>query len=148
MVWVTDDRCTVVLITRCSRTYLLCVVTRTLQANLTCCRSLTYVDSDKVGYSPDLYAGDLGPYKVYAGLAGCLITGCGPVLLLLNGMQVDAILLQILNGWIKAGLTMTILGGIWYTWVGPAHGALFMLGAFCAVTVNKAITVSAKVDKS
>ena len=39
--WATDDSFTVAQITKCSRTYLLYVVTRTHQVSLTCCRSLT-----------------------------------------------------------------------------------------------------------
>jgi len=63
---------------------------------------------------------------------------------------VDAILLQILNGLDKGGAYALIALGLTLIFgtlgvVNFAHGALFMLGAFCAVTVNKLITVSAKV---
>lgn len=62
----------------------------------------------------------------------------------------DAILLQILNGLDKGGAYALIALGLTLIFgtlgvVNFAHGALFMLGAFCAVTVNKLITVSAKV---
>jgi len=63
---------------------------------------------------------------------------------------VDAILLQILNGLDKGGAYALIALGLTLIFgtlgvVNFAHGALFMLGAFCAVTVNKLITASAKV---
>ena len=62
----------------------------------------------------------------------------------------DAIFLQILNGLDKGGAYALIALGLTLIFgtlgvVNFAHGALFMLGAFCAVTVNKAITLSAKV---
>lgn len=62
----------------------------------------------------------------------------------------DAILLQILNGLDKGGAYALIALGLTLIFgtlgvVNFAHGALFMLGAFCAVTVNKLITLSAKV---
>ena len=62
----------------------------------------------------------------------------------------DAIFLQILNGLDKGGgyaliaLGLTLIFGTLGV-VNFAHGALFMLGAFCAVSVNKLITFSAKV---
>ncbi|MCH1449485.1 MAG: branched-chain amino acid ABC transporter permease [Litoricolaceae bacterium] len=62
----------------------------------------------------------------------------------------DAIFLQILNGLDKGGAYALIALGLTLIFgtlgvVNFAHGALFMLGAFCAVTVNKVITLSAKV---
>jgi len=62
----------------------------------------------------------------------------------------DAILLQILNGLDKGGayaliaLGLTIIFGTLGV-VNFAHGALFMLGAFCAVTINKLLTLSKQV---
>ncbi len=59
----------------------------------------------------------------------------------------DAILLQILNGLDKGGayaliaLGLTIIFGTLGV-VNFAHGALFMLGAFCAVTMQKLLHVS------
>ena len=54
----------------------------------------------------------------------------------------DAILLQILNGLDKGGAYALIALGLTLVFgtlgvVNFAHGALFMLGAFCAVTFNK-----------
>ncbi len=54
----------------------------------------------------------------------------------------DAILLQILNGLDKGGAYALIALGLTLTFgtlgvVNFAHGALFMLGAFCAVTFNR-----------
>ena len=62
----------------------------------------------------------------------------------------DAIFLQILNGLDKGGAYALIALGLTLIFgtlgvVNFAHGALFMLGAFCAVSVNKLITFSAKV---
>ncbi len=62
----------------------------------------------------------------------------------------DAILLQILNGLDKGGAYALIAMGLTLIFgtlgvVNFAHGALFMLGAFCAVTVNQLITASAKI---
>ena len=58
----------------------------------------------------------------------------------------DAILLQILNGLDKGGAYALIALGLTLIFgtlgvVNFAHGALFMLGAFCAVTVNKLLTL-------
>ena len=58
----------------------------------------------------------------------------------------DAILLQILNGLDKGGAYALIALGLTLIFgtlgvVNFAHGALFMLGAFCAVTFNKLITL-------
>ncbi|MBX2854375.1 MAG: branched-chain amino acid ABC transporter permease [Rhodobacteraceae bacterium] len=58
----------------------------------------------------------------------------------------DAILLQILNGLDKGGAYALIALGLTLIFgtlgvVNFAHGALFMLGAFCAVTLNKLITL-------
>ena len=62
----------------------------------------------------------------------------------------DAIFLQILNGLDKGGAYALIALGLTLTFgtlgiVNFAHGALFMLGAFCAVLFNKIITLSVKV---
>lgn len=58
----------------------------------------------------------------------------------------DAILLQILNGLDKGAAYALIALGLTLIFgtlgvVNFAHGALFMLGAFCAVTVNKVLTL-------
>jgi branched-chain amino acid transport system permease protein len=63
---------------------------------------------------------------------------------------VDAILLQILNGLDKGGAYALIALGLTLVFgtlgvVNFAHGALFMLGAFCAVTFQKILTISVKV---
>jgi len=62
----------------------------------------------------------------------------------------DAILLQILNGLDKGGAYALIALGLTLVFgtlgvVNFAHGALFMLGAFCAVTIQKILTLSVKV---
>ena len=62
----------------------------------------------------------------------------------------DAILLQILNGLDKGGAYALIALGLTLVFgtlgvVNFAHGALFMLGAFCAVTFQKLLTLSEKV---
>lgn len=62
----------------------------------------------------------------------------------------DAILLQILNGLDKGGAYALIALGLTLVFgtlgvVNFAHGALFMMGAFCAVTVEKILTLSVKV---
>ena len=59
----------------------------------------------------------------------------------------DAIILQILNGLDKGGAYALIALGLTLIFgtlgvVNFAHGALFMLGAFCAVTLNKIFTIS------
>ena len=58
----------------------------------------------------------------------------------------DAILLQLLNGLDKGGAYALIALGLTLVFgtlgvVNFAHGALFMLGAFCAVTMNKILTL-------
>ncbi|MEZ5651881.1 MAG: branched-chain amino acid ABC transporter permease [Burkholderiaceae bacterium] len=58
----------------------------------------------------------------------------------------DAILLQILNGLDKGGAYALIALGLTLIFgtlgvVNFAHGALFMLGAFCAVTVNRLLSL-------
>ena len=58
----------------------------------------------------------------------------------------DAILLQILNGLDKGSAYAMIALGLTLIFgtlgvVNFAHGALFMLGAFCAVTINKLLTL-------
>lgn len=62
----------------------------------------------------------------------------------------DAIFLQVLNGLDKGGAYALIALGLTLVFgtlgvVNFAHGALFMLGAFCAVSVNKILTISTKV---
>jgi branched-subunit amino acid ABC-type transport system permease component len=62
----------------------------------------------------------------------------------------DAIFLQILNGLDKGGAYALIALGLTLIFgtlgvVNFAHGALFMLGAFCAVVVQKVLTLSVKV---
>jgi branched-chain amino acid transport system permease protein len=58
----------------------------------------------------------------------------------------DAILLQVLNGLDKGAAYALIALGLTLIFgtlgvVNFAHGALFMLGAFCAVTINKVLTL-------
>jgi branched-subunit amino acid ABC-type transport system permease component len=62
----------------------------------------------------------------------------------------DAIVLQILNGLDKGGAYALIALGLTLIFgtlgvVNFAHGALFMLGAFCAVTISKLLTISKQV---
>jgi branched-chain amino acid transport system permease protein len=62
----------------------------------------------------------------------------------------DAFVLQILNGLDKGGAYALIALGLTLIFgtlgvVNFAHGALFMLGAFCAVTINKLLTLSKQV---
>ena len=62
----------------------------------------------------------------------------------------DAILIQILNGLDKGGAYALIALGLTLTFgtlgiVNFAHGALFMMGAFCAVLFNKVLTISERV---
>jgi branched-subunit amino acid ABC-type transport system permease component len=62
----------------------------------------------------------------------------------------DAIILQILNGLDKGGAYALIALGLTLVFgtlgvVNFAHGALFMLGAFCAVTLEKILTISKRV---
>jgi len=59
----------------------------------------------------------------------------------------DAILLQVLNGLDKGSAYALIALGLTLIFgtlgvVNFAHGALFMIGAFCAVTLNRALTLS------
>lgn len=59
----------------------------------------------------------------------------------------DAIFIQLLNGLDKGGAYALIALGLTLVFgtlgvVNFAHGALFMLGAFCAVTVQKILTIS------
>ncbi|MGU9951426.1 MAG: branched-chain amino acid ABC transporter permease [Gammaproteobacteria bacterium WSBS_2016_MAG_OTU1] len=61
----------------------------------------------------------------------------------------DAILLQLLNGLDKGGAYALIALGLTLVFgtlgvVNFAHGALFMLGAFCAVSMQKILTLSKK----
>ncbi len=62
----------------------------------------------------------------------------------------DALLLQVLNGLDKGGAYALIALGLTLVFgtlgvVNFAHGALFMLGAFCAVTFQKIMTLSKQV---
>lgn len=62
----------------------------------------------------------------------------------------DAILIQILNGLDKGGAYALIALGLTLVFgtlgvVNFAHGALFMLGAFCAVTMQQVLTISKKI---
>lgn len=62
----------------------------------------------------------------------------------------EAFLLQVLNGLDKGGAYALIALGLTLVFgtlgvVNFAHGALFMLGAFCAVSVNQLLTLSRKV---
>ncbi|PTW59048.1 amino acid/amide ABC transporter membrane protein 1 (HAAT family) [Breoghania corrubedonensis] len=62
----------------------------------------------------------------------------------------DAFVLQLLNGLDKGGAYALIALGLTLVFgtlgvVNFAHGALFMLGAFCAVTMQKLLTLSVKV---
>ncbi len=62
----------------------------------------------------------------------------------------DAILLQLLNGLDKGGAYALIALGLTLIFgtlgvVNFAHGALFMIGAFCAVTLNRLFTISQRV---
>lgn len=62
----------------------------------------------------------------------------------------DVIVIQILNGLDKGAAYALIALGLTLAFgtlgiVNFAHGVLFMLGAFCAVTVNKILTMSLKV---
>lgn len=59
----------------------------------------------------------------------------------------DAILIQILNGLDKGSAYALIALGLTLIFgtlgvVNFAHGALFMIGAFCAVTLQKILTLS------
>jgi branched-chain amino acid transport system permease protein len=58
----------------------------------------------------------------------------------------DAIILQILNGLDKGSAYALIALGLTLIFgtlgvVNFAHGALFMIGAFCAVTLNRILTL-------
>ncbi len=62
----------------------------------------------------------------------------------------DAIFIQLLNGLDKGGAYALIALGLTLVFgtlgvVNFAHGALFMLGAFCAVAMNQLLTMSVKV---
>ncbi|WMS41213.1 branched-chain amino acid ABC transporter permease [Acuticoccus sp. MNP-M23] len=62
----------------------------------------------------------------------------------------DGLILQVLNGLDKGGAYALIALGLTLTFgtlgvVNFAHGALFMLGAFCAVTLQAALTISTRV---
>ena len=62
----------------------------------------------------------------------------------------ESILIQFLNGLDKGGAYALIALGLTLTFgtlgvVNFAHGAIFMLGAFCAVTFHELLTISKKV---
>lgn len=62
----------------------------------------------------------------------------------------DALFLQVLNGLDKGGAYALIALGLTLVFgtlgvVNFAHGAIFMIGAFCAVTLEKILTISTKV---
>ena len=62
----------------------------------------------------------------------------------------DAIILQLLNGLDKGGAYALIALGLTLIFgtlgvVNFAHGALFMVGAFCAVSLNRLLTISKQV---
>ncbi len=62
----------------------------------------------------------------------------------------DAIFIQIVNGLDKGGAYALIALGLTLTFgtlgvVNFAHGAIFMLGAFCAVSIQNLLTISTKV---
>lgn len=62
----------------------------------------------------------------------------------------DAIILQILNGLDKGGAYALIALGLTLIFgtlgvVNFAHGALFMLGAFCAVAFSMVLSISERV---
>ena len=62
----------------------------------------------------------------------------------------DAIFLQILNGLDKGGAYALIALGLTLVFgtlgvVNFAHGALFMMGAFCVVTLQKVLTIAKRV---
>src|SRR5690606_28755355 len=64
--------------------------------------------------------------------------------------DMDEILLQILNGLDKGGAYALIALGLTLVFgtlgvVNFAHGAIFMIGAFCAVTFQKILTLSVKI---
>jgi branched-chain amino acid transport system permease protein len=61
----------------------------------------------------------------------------------------DVFLIQLLNGLDKSGTYALIALGLTLAFgalviVNFAHGALFMLGAFCAVIVQEILTISKK----
>src|SRR3546814_8025582 len=63
----------------------------------------------------------------------------------------DACILQALNGLDKGGAYALIALGLTLIFgtlgvVNFAHGALFMLGAFCAVTMQKLLTLSKQIE--
>jgi len=63
----------------------------------------------------------------------------------------DAIILQILNGLDKGSAYALIALGLTLIFgtlgvVNFAHGALFMIGAFCAVTLSRLLSLSHKVE--
>ena len=62
----------------------------------------------------------------------------------------DSLFLQVLNGLDKGGAYALIALGLTLVFgtlgvVNFAHGAIFMIGAFCAVTLEKVLTISTKV---
>ena len=64
-----------------------------------------------------------------------------------GGREMDAIILQVLNGLDKGSAYALIALGLTLIFgtlgvVNFAHGALFMIGAFCAVTLQKIFNLS------
>src|SRR5512147_195961 len=64
--------------------------------------------------------------------------------------MLDAIVIQLVNGLDKGGAYALIALGLTLVFgtlgvVNFAHGALFMLGAFCALTFNRLLTLAEKV---
>ncbi len=86
--------------------------------------------------------------------SGAKASGGLVAILLIHGGLMDAILLQILNGLDKGGAYALIALGLTLVFgtlgvVNFAHGALFMMGAFCAVGFNKLLTLqSVTIDPS
>ena len=70
----------------------------------------------------------------------------------LRGWNVDTIILQILNGLDKGSAYALIALGLTLIFgtlgvVNFAHGALFMIGAFCAVTMQRLLNLSIVADR-
>src|SRR5210317_2243775 len=68
----------------------------------------------------------------------------------MKGGTMDAIILQILNGLDKGSAYALIALGLTLIFgtlgvVNFAHGALFMIGAFCAVTLQRILSLSVEV---
>ena len=105
-------------------------------------------------YDPAIFGGELGPCNP-ARLTDQLAAAAGRGRLLRAAVRdgavpgeatMDAILLQLLNGLDKGGAYALIALGLTLIFgtlgvVNFAHGALFMLGAFCAVTFRQLLTM-------